>query len=420
MSRIDITKVKINKDIYPRFGTDAETILKYRMNVDNLPAISLAKRDNTLIDGYHRFMAHRDEGKKEIEYDYLDIEENEYFAESLKRNCSHGLQLSREEKKDACVRLYEDWLDGYAEGDSPSKDELLNKKEETAKLLAVSEEKIRQWIKDILDKINDAKKQEAWDMWLVCCTEDEIAELLKVSEKTINNWISVKKQDIGKVQIFPESLQIYNIWNIGTRAKTDNEYPGRLPLDVMENILYYYTNPFDIVLDPMAGGGTTNEGCKNMSRRYLCYDLIGNELNKINQHNILTDMPKKKNFPPNLIFLDPPYWKQMDKYTGHDDNLMNMPLDKYYTSMDKIIKEAYSILKPDGILAIIVSPTQSKKVIYDLQHGFYISCEKHKFIFVNRIIVPYSTQQVSGAQVTQAKDGRYMLKLYRDLLIFKK
>ena len=141
METIDITKVKINEEIYPRFGTDAETILKYRMNVDNLPPIVLAKKDNTLIDGYHRLMAHRDEGRAKIAYEYIDIAENEYFIESLKRNCSHGLQLSRKEKKDACIRLYEDWLVGYGE-DTPSNDKLMEKKEDTSKLLAVSKEKI--------------------------------------------------------------------------------------------------------------------------------------------------------------------------------------------------------------------------------------------------------------------------------------
>lgn len=419
METIDITKVKINEEIYPRFGTDAETILKYRMNVDNLPPIVLAKKDNTLIDGYHRLMAHRDEGRAKIAYEYIDIEENEYFIESLKRNCSHGLQLSRKEKKDACIRLYEDWLVGYGE-DTPSNDKLMEKKEDTSKLLAVSKEKIRQWTKDILDKINDAKKQEAWGMWLACCTEDEIAECTKVDRATINRWISGKKQEIGKCTIFPESLQIYNIWNIGTRAKTEDEYPGRLPLDVMENLLYYYTNPFDIVLDPMAGGGTTVTCCKKMSRRHMCYDFVGNPLNSIKQHNILAGLPKKKNFIPDMIFLDPPYWQQMDKYTGLPGNLKNMPLEKYYLEMDKIIKNSYSILRDNGILAVIVSPTQKKYKIYDLQHMFYQSCEKHKFTFINRIIVPYSTQQVSGAQVKQAKEGKYMLKLYRDLLIFKK
>ncbi len=418
--KIDINKVKINKDIYPRTKPDTETILRYRMNVDNLPPILLAKKDHTLIDGYHTLMAHRDEGREEIEYEIIDIPENKYFEESIRRNVRHGLQLSREEKKNVCIRLYEDWLKEYKENEAPSGDDLVKKKKDTAELLAVSQEIIRGWVKDIVDKIDDARKVKAWELWLACCTEDEIAEMLKVAQKSINQWISVKKQELGKSIIFPEMLQIYNIWSGITSARTENEYPGRLPLDVMENLLYYYTEPFNVVLDPMAGGGTTIEGCKKMSRRYLCYDLVGNPLNNIYQHDILTGMPKKKGLIPDLVFLDPPYWRQMDKYSKHPENLQSMPLEQYIESMGKIIKDAHTVLRDEGILAIIVSPTQNKKIIYDIQHQFYNYCEKQKFDFVNRIIVPYTTQQVSGAQVKQAKDGRYMLKLYRDLLIFKK
>lgn len=166
--KIDINKVKINKHIYPRTNPDSETILRYRMNVDNLPPILLAKKDHILIDGYHTLMAHRDEGRTEIDYETIDIPENKYFEESIRRNVRHGLQLSREEKKIVCIRLYEDWLKEYKEGDTPSGDEQVEKKKNTADLLAVSQEKIREWVKDIIDKIDDARKAKAWELWLAC------------------------------------------------------------------------------------------------------------------------------------------------------------------------------------------------------------------------------------------------------------
>jgi hypothetical protein len=34
-----------------------------------------------------------------------------------------------------------------------------------------------------------------------------------------------------------------------------------------------------------------------------------------------------------------------------------------------------------------------------------------------RIIVPYSTQQATGQQVTWARENRRLLKLYRDLVV---
>lgn len=85
------------------------------------------------------------------------------------------------------------------------------------------DEKIRQWTKELTDKIDDTKRQEAWDLWLACYTEDEIAESIKVAQKTVNQWILAKKQELGKSIIFPESLQIYNIWSGIQSARTENE-----------------------------------------------------------------------------------------------------------------------------------------------------------------------------------------------------
>jgi hypothetical protein len=42
-------------------------------------------------------------------------------------------------------------------------------------------------------------------MWLTCYTEDEIAKSEKVSIDIISKWIIQKKQEIGKMVIFPES-----------------------------------------------------------------------------------------------------------------------------------------------------------------------------------------------------------------------
>ena len=33
------------------------------------------------------------------------------------------------------------------------------------------------------------------------------------------------------------------------------DYPGAILRGIIENVLYYYTEPFEVVVDPMAGGG---------------------------------------------------------------------------------------------------------------------------------------------------------------------
>lgn len=63
-------------------------------------------------------------------------------------------------------------------------------------------------------------------------------------------------------------MQFYSEWNY---HKVDNKvkYPGNVPQDIVEQLFYYYTEPFDIVIDPFGGGGITIDACQKWFRRSL-------------------------------------------------------------------------------------------------------------------------------------------------------
>ena len=46
------------------------------------------------------------------------------------------------------------------------------------------------------------------------------------------------------------------------------DFPGSTEPRWVDNLLYFYTQPFDIVIDPFAGSGSTIEVCKKRLRRY--------------------------------------------------------------------------------------------------------------------------------------------------------
>ena len=50
----------------------------------------------------------------------------------------------------------------------------------------------------------------------------------------------------------PDSLKVFNLWNFG-KSNNALKYPGQIPSQIIENLLWYYTQPFDTVYDPMAG-----------------------------------------------------------------------------------------------------------------------------------------------------------------------
>src|SRR5260370_21610662 len=63
----------------------------------------------------------------------------------------------------------------------------------------------------------------------------------------------------------------YNIWKQQHKTEGSKHF-GNSEVRWVDNLLYSYTKPFDIVVDPFAGGGSTIDICKKRFRRYLVSD----------------------------------------------------------------------------------------------------------------------------------------------------
>jgi hypothetical protein len=124
---------------------------------------------------------------------------------------------------------------------------------------------------------------------------------------------------------------LYNVWSFAKKS-SNVEHFGNSEQRILENLLYLYTEPFDIVLDPFAGGGSTIDVCKRRLRRYWVSDRkpIVEREQEIRQLDIAQNLPPLHNrwSDVTLTYLDPPYWRQAaGKYSDDAEDLGNMPLD---------------------------------------------------------------------------------------------
>lgn len=257
-------------------------------------------------------------------------------------------------------------------------------------------------------------------------TQQQIADELGVTKKTI----SVVLSKLCKNTKFSEITQMsgfepnpYNIWSYGKQDPSDTKIFGTLPQGIVEQLLYYYTEPFDVVYDPFGGTGITVDACKKWHRRYYVTDMNPTEIAKtknIKQWKIQDGIPKE--LPkPKLVFLDPPYWEQAKgKYSTDPDDLANMPIDDFYSTLNIFFGLLKKKMGEGGHIAVIMGMTRSDGVVKDHASMLNWLLKGKKFGFVERIEIPYSTQQVSAATVASAQKGKYVLKMYRDLSIFKK
>jgi len=400
---VEVNDVVVDQEVYPRDDMDQETVNKYRKSLDRLPPI-LVTHENILVDGYHRLVAHRVEQQETIEAQVEDIPRDEVLWEATKRNATHGLQLKQNDKRALGKDFYDD---GRLIGD-------------IAEALSVTEKTVRRWTKKQRQKEDEQRDQTIIDMYLACHTWEEIAEATGFEEHTgaLKRFKSiVKNRQLSEIHK-PDSLQLYNIWKF---SKPDDrygmDYPGRIPGQILENVLYYYTELFDTVIDPFGGGGTTVDVCKERMRRYQVYD-INPVREEIDEHDITEGFPDECN-GSDLIFLDPPYAQQKQgDYSGHETNLANLPVQQFYAAMENIFSDAADILKQDGYLVFIVGPSQNEGVLED--HAFELVKRAEQYMsYTYRVSVPYTTEQHGGAYVNMAKENQSMLYLNRDVVVMK-
>ncbi len=403
-----VSDIKIIEKLYPRTAKDTKTIQQYAENLEVLPPIEI-NQNNILIDGAHRLSAYKQCKKDEIPciITQTDTEEDLYLL-ALQRNAAHGLQLSMDDKQKVAIKLCGSLDDNII-----------------IKSLSISDRTYRNWTKNKREQLEKDRDAKVIDLWLQCWTQEKIAKQFELSEGTVNNITEkLRNGKIAKTEDFQP--QLYNIWNF---AKNNNEtkHFGNVPTEIMENLLYAYTESFDVVFDPFGGGGATIDACKKWLRRYYVSDIQPVEISLqkgMRTHDITTGLPD--DLPrPKLVFLDPPYWKQAKgQYTDKATDLSNMELEIFYETFTFLFKSLKTKIADGGYLAFIIQNTQwlneDKKTEPHSHKLWNLAVETKGFKFENIIHVPYSSEQYNAQQVNYAKKHKLFLELNRELVILKR
>jgi len=415
--KIKTSEVIFREDLYPRIEPNAKLIQQYAENIDNLPPIEI-NQHNILIDGYHRWTAHKKAEKETVDAIVIHTSsDNDLLALSIEKNSKHGMQLSSEDKKKMAVRLY---------NAGTGKD-----KAEICKILSISNSTVTSYLTDIDKQLREERKAKIFSMYLAGYTMQEIADAVNLSmakiSETCSEFATLEKvnKNLANFQDSEFEAPIYNVWTFA--KKTNNvSHPGNSEVRIVENLLYLYTAPFDIVLDPFGGGGSTIDICKKRLRRYWVSDRkpIVERENEIRKLDIVAELPDFNNRwkDVRLVYLDPPYWKQVqNQYSTDAEDLANMTLAEFNQSLSSVINRIAGKLNSGSHVALLIQPTQWKSDNKDYtDHVFdMVKLADKRLKLVNRISCPYSTQQCTPQQVEYAKENKMLLVISRELIIWK-
>lgn len=210
-------------------------------------------------------------------------------------------------------------------------------------------------------------------------TERKVVTIENQDVKVGNEW---KIKEFGPPKNYvPENETVWSFPNRGSWATHIGNYRGNWSPYIPRNLILKYTNLNDLVLDQMAGSGTTLVECKLLGRNAIGVDInrdaIMVALDRLNfSYNSLdpkypndlrikTYVGDARNLnliednSIDLIATHPPY-AGIITYTNNrvEGDLSSLKLEDYLREMRAVAEESLRVLKPDRYCAILIGDTR--------------------------------------------------------------
>jgi ParB-like chromosome segregation protein Spo0J len=108
-----LTEITVDSSLQGRFKLNQEVIDEYSETIregGKLPAIKVFRIGSShyLVDGWHRYFAHKKAGLADIEVDVVDGNMREATLYAIGANDDHGLRRNNEDKRKAVMMLLDD------------------------------------------------------------------------------------------------------------------------------------------------------------------------------------------------------------------------------------------------------------------------------------------------------------------------
>lgn len=290
-----------------------------------------------------------------------------------------------------------------------------------AQLIAQDQTAIAKWSAPLTAEERVDRNNAIFDHWLAGEMVTQLAQRLNLSKSTVSEVIEKFGAAKREGAEYSEQPPVYNVWNYSAcDNRFGQEHPGRIPGQAVVNLLLWLTKPFDVVVDPMAGGGTTVDVCRYLLRRFYCLD-IDPKRPDIKQWDIREGYPHLSH-KPDFILLDPPYWRlKRDKYS--QDGAAMGSYEQWLRFMDKLAKDSHKAVKPHGHVALFIESfldeRETGRFLF-LNRDCLTLFEKAGFEGIQEIAVNMPSQVKTFRDVNYAKAKRLLLDLKREVFVFRR
>jgi SAM-dependent methyltransferase len=222
----------------------------------------------------------------------------------------------------------------------------------------------------------------------------------------------------------PPRLETSTLWDYpsqsyGPGVQGDPDYAGVTPSYVIWNALERYTRPGDLVVDPMAGSGTTLDVARSLERRALCYDIAPPrpEVFRADARKLPLEDEKA-----DFVFVDPPYSDHI-RYSGSRDCIGELSAGSrgYFEAMDRVVSEIHRIMRPERYMALYVCDSHKKgEPVIPIGFELYAMLAKRFAPVDIAAVVRHNASLKRNHWHTAAIEGNYFLRGFNYLFVMYK
>lgn len=267
---------------------------------------------------------------------------------------------------------------------------------------------------ELAAKVEESRKREHYEKMAIA-NKWTISDLQK---KIREDELSRREDEKTR---FGFDLKERNIWSVDAPDPRFGKpgAKGRLPGQIVANALFYYTEPGWMIVDPMAGSGTTADVIDSLSlfkdRKYRMYDIEPTD-DRIKRANILQTGIPEQTGTVDYVFLDPPH----DFYPrGHEPEFTPATAQsETMTKLKTILRESVRILKSGGRLSLIVESTAGRFGIIDFPFEVTLLARELGMVQHGKVYIPRRGE--TGKAFSSPEKMKTPLSECRELLTFEK
>ena len=203
----------------------------------------------------------------------------------------------------------------------------------------------------------------------------EAATALLSYIKNPNGKVASFKKQEEKPSFESTTLWDYPRQSYGKTPKGDNKYAGVTPAFAIYNMVWRYTEPGDLVLDPMAGSGTTLDVCKEEGRKCMAFDIAPPRQDV--KQNDARAIPLADE-SVDMVFIDSPYGDNID-YNDHPGNIgtLSAESEEFYDELEKVMAECKRVMKPGKAIGWVIGDQWVKKKFTPVGFMVYERLARH-------------------------------------------